>query len=85
MGDGMGANSSWGRTPLAMAISSDEGKTWKLTKLLEDDPRRGFCYTAIHFVENALLLAYCCGGLRSGVLQDTRIRRVTLDWLYLSG
>jgi hypothetical protein len=85
LGDGFGSNSSWGRTPLAMAISSNEGKTWKLAKLLEDDPHRGFCYTAIHFVENSLLLAYCCGGFKSGVLQDTRIRRVTLDWLYSIG
>lgn len=79
---GFGTNSSWGRTPLALAISQNEGKTWKLAKLVEDDPRRGFCYTAIHFIEDAVLLAYCCGGVRGGVLQDTRIRRVTLDWLY---
>lgn len=75
-------DTSWGRTPLAMAISSNDGKAWKLQKLLEDDPRRGFCYTAIHFNEDAALLAYCSGGIKCGVLQDTRIRRVTLDWLY---
>lgn len=82
LGEGFGANSSWGRTPLAMAISANEGKTWKLAKLLEDDHRRGFCYTAIHCTDGAVLLAYCCGGASGGVLQDTRIRRISVDWLY---
>lgn len=82
LGEGFDANSSWGRTPLVAAISRDEGGTWERHKLVEDDHRRGFCYTAIHFHEDAVLLAYCCGGVDGGVLQDTRIRRVTLDWLY---
>lgn len=76
---------SWGRTPLVSAISSDEGRTWKHHKLLEKDPGRGFCYTAIHFTDDAVLLAYCCGGgKKSTVLQDMCIRRVTTDWLYQS-
>lgn len=74
---------SWGRTPLVSAISRDEGKTWEGHKLLESDPDHGYCYTAIHFAGDAVLLAYCCGGgERSAVLQDLCIRRVTLDWLY---
>lgn len=76
--------SSWGRTPLVAAISSNEGKSWKKAKLLENDERRGYCYTAIHFDQNAVLLAYSCGGVHSGVLQDLCIRRITLDWLYSS-
>jgi len=75
-------DSSWGRTPLAMAISSNEGKTWRKAKLIEKDPARGFCYTAIHFTDDAVLLAYCCGGRGSGVLQDLCIRRISLDWIY---
>ena len=76
-------SSSWGRTPLVAAISRDEGATWTRRKLIEADPRRGFCYTAIHFVDDAVLLAYCCGGgKRSGVLQDSCIRRIELKWLY---
>jgi len=81
-GAGRAKDSSWGRTPLAMALSSDEAKTWRKAKLIENDPERGFCYTAIHFTNDAALLAYCCGGRRSGVLQDLCVRRVTLDWLY---
>ncbi len=74
---------SWGRTPLVSAISRDDGRTWEHHRLLEDDPARGFCYTAMHFVDDAVLFAYCCGGGKtSAVLQDLCIRRVTLDWLY---
>jgi len=82
VGNGFSKNSSWGRTPLVLALSDDEGKSWKRKKLIEDDPRRGFCYTAIHSVDDAVLLAYCCGGVKSGVLQDLCIRRITLDGLY---
>lgn len=78
---------NWNRTPLGCAISSDEGKTWKHHKLIETDPKRGFCYTAIHFTDDAVLLSYCCGGEypdghKSVVLQDTCIRRIELDWFY---
>lgn len=76
------AKSSWGRTPLVVAISSNEGTSWKNAKLLESDERRGFCYTAMHFTRDAVLLAYCCGGVNGGVLQDLCVRRITLDWLY---
>jgi hypothetical protein len=71
--------SSWGRTPLAAATSADDGETWGTPVLLETDPARGFCYTALHVVEDAVLLAYCCGGgSRGAVLQDLCIRRVPL-------
>jgi hypothetical protein len=74
--------SSWGRTPLALGVSSDDGRSWRHRRLIETDPRRGFCYTAIHFTDDAVLLAYCCGGAGSGVLQDLCVRRVGLDWIY---
>ena len=82
MEDGWASDSSWGRTPLAAAVSGDDGRTWGKAKLLEDDPQRGFCYTAIHFLEDSVLLAYCCGGRSGGVLQDLCIRKVALDRLY---
>ncbi len=77
------ARTSWTRSPLVSAISRDEGQTWTGKRLLETDSSHGYCYTAIHFVDDAVLLGYCCGGgVTSGVLQDLCIRRVTLDWLY---
>ncbi len=71
---------SWGRTPLVLARSKDDGKTWQDHVLLESEPDHGYCYIAMHFTENALLLAYCCGGgKKSSVLQDMKIVRIELD------
>lgn len=68
------------RTPLVAAISSDGGKSWPIRKLLEDDPDGWYCYTAIHFVEDAVLLAYCAGDSKVGGLNRLRVRRISLDW-----
>ena len=71
------------RTPLVTAISRDEARTWQGHRLLEASPTHGFCYTAIHVVDDAVLLAYCAGGEETdGVLNRLRIRRVSLDWVY---
>ncbi len=69
---------SWMRTPLVIAFSSDEGRTWHGHRKLEEQPDHGYCYTAMLFDGDDLLLAYCCGGGDSGVLQDLRIRRIEL-------
>jgi len=77
------AGKSWGRTPLVTAISPDDGKTWVHHRRLESDFDHGYCYTAIHFVDDAVLFGYCAGGPEHGhVLCRLRIRRVSLGWLY---
>ena len=71
------------RTPLVSAVSSDEGKTWKHFKQIESNPAEGYCYTAIHFVDDSVLLAYCAGDVETkGCLNRLRIRKVKLDWFY---
>jgi len=69
-----------GRTPLVLARSSDNGKTWTGHTILEDSPRHGFAYTAMYFNGADLLLAYCCGGRPTcrNMLQDLKIR--SLKW-----
>jgi hypothetical protein len=69
------------RTPFVAAISSDGGKTWPHRKLIEDDPDGWYCYTAIHFAGDAVLLGYCAGDSKVGRLNRLRIRRISLDWL----
>jgi Neuraminidase (sialidase) len=58
------ANASRGgkRTPLTVAISRDEGRTWIGKRNLLDDPEGWYCYTAIHFDGPRVLLAFVAGG-----------------------
>jgi hypothetical protein len=71
------------RNPLVCAISRNEGITWQHHSLLEDTSEHGFCYTAIHFVDNAVLLAYCAGGPSpQSCLVRLRLRRLALEEIY---
>ena len=71
------------RTPLNLAISKDEGQTWERVKTLETDPKGWYCYTAIDFVGDHVLLAYCAGNRRiEPGLSVTQITRLSLDWVY---
>ncbi len=69
------------RNPFAAAISTDGGKTWPQRKLIESDPDGLYHYTAIHFIDGAMLIGYCAGDSKVGALNRLRIRRITLDWL----
>lgn len=70
------------RTPLTLAISRDDGRTWSNGRNLEDDPQGFYCYTAIEFVGEHILLGYCAGqeGLPNGRL-PTKLVRLPLSWL----
>lgn len=70
------------RTPFAVAISKDEGKTWTHVRTLEDDPNGWYCYIAMDFVDGHVLLGHCAGDRRSGGLNLTQITRFPIDWLY---
>ncbi len=66
-----------GRTPLVIASSGDDGRTFSEPVAFEWDEESGYCYCAICFTEDALLLAYCAGGRQErSCLVKTRIRRV---------
>ena len=70
------------RTPLVTAISTDGGRTWPVRRLIEDDPNGRYCYTAIHFVDGAVLLAYSGVGVNAEFRWGgLRIRRIGLAWL----
>lgn len=69
------------RTPFNVAVSRDEGRTWEKVKMLEDDPNGWYCYTAVDFVDNHVLLGHCAGNRRTGGLATTQITRFSLDWL----
>jgi sialidase-1 len=66
------------RSPFNIAISKDEGKTWTNIKTIEDDPDGNFCYGAIHFTKNHVLIAY---GVWTEYINEY-ITRISLDWIY---
>ena len=71
------------RTPFNVAISRDEGKTWEKIKTIEDDPDGWYCYTAVDFVGDHVLLGHCAGNRKKGGgLAVTQITRFSLEWLY---
>lgn len=47
------------RTPLSLALSPDDGRTWSPSLSLEDDPMGSFCYTAFCESGDDLFFAYC--------------------------
>lgn len=71
-----------GRTPLALSVSRDEGRTWR-DFLLENDPERGYCYPAMFFTaDGALLTSYCSAGPdQPFCLTETTISKVPLNAL----
>ncbi len=66
------------RTPLTLAISKDEGKTWINRRVLEGNPKGWYCYIAVRELDGNLLLGYCA----MGMLRHSRITTVPLAWLY---
>ncbi|MEA3402429.1 MAG: sialidase family protein [Armatimonadota bacterium] len=71
------------RTPYTVAISRDEGQTWENVKVIDDDPMGWYCYTAMHFVEDHVLLGHCAGDRRvMGGLDLIQITIFDVDWLY---
>jgi len=71
---------SWGRTPLACAVSGDDAKSWTAPLLVEDgQDNGGYCYTAIHAEPDGVLLAYCAGNESDRIcLAKLRMRRIPM-------
>ncbi len=71
---------SWGRTPLVGALSKDDGATWTSHFAVErEEDGGGYCYTAIHFTADSVLLAYYAGRAEDGICNSRlRITKVPL-------
>lgn len=70
------------RTPLTVALSRDEGRTWIAKHNLLDDPQGWYCYTAIHFAGSRVLLAFASGG--SGWAKLSRTSMAWFNWEQLT-
>ena len=78
--DPLAAKKPVGRRPFTAAISTDEGATWRNVKNLGTDPQGWYCYTAIEFVGDHVLLGHC----EYPGLNSLQVTRVPVDWLYKS-
>lgn len=70
------------RTPLCIALSKDDGRTWGPSRVIEADPNGWFCYTSMSFADDKVLLAYCAGDRQVGGLNRLKVSALTKDWLY---
>ncbi len=73
------------RTPLAAAISRDEGATWSAPRNIEDDPKGSFGYCSIRFVGEDVLLTYYDwrdAGQKGFENTSLRFRRMPVAWFY---
>lgn len=72
------------RTPFTVAISKDEGRTWTNRKTLYADPTGWYCYTAIAFVDDRVLLGHCAGQQIKGAsgLATTVVTAFDVKWPY---
>ena len=71
------------RTPLCVAISKDDGRTWSKSRVIESNPDGWYCYTSITFVKARMLLAYCAGDKKVGGLNRLKVLALPRDWLQL--
>lgn len=67
------------RSPLTVAVSRDEGETWQHRQNLEGNPKGWYCYAAIHFVGDDVLVSYWD---RVNGKIATKFQKFGLDWLY---
>jgi sialidase-1 len=70
------------RTPMTVAISRDEGKTWEKRKNLHEDPAGWYCYTAVAFAGDRVLLTYTATAAGEPKLSRSVITHFDIDWLY---
>lgn len=71
------------RTPLTLAISKDEGKTWQQIQNIETNPNGWYCYTAIEFTKDGVLLGHCAGDrTKNNGLAESQITLVPLSVIY---
>ncbi len=68
------------RTPLCMAVSKDETVTWEHMKTIENDPAGSFCYPAVQFQGENLLLNYWNRADKNNSSSDIRV--ISIRYLY---
>lgn len=77
-----GADHGGPRTPLTLALSRDEGRSWRHFRNLEDRRDQGFAYASVAFLQDRVLLSYW---VQEKQRISARFRSVPIRALYASG
>lgn len=73
-----GVSHSGRRTPMAAAISSDEGQTWRKMKLVEDDLTQTYAYFSVRIHDGRVLLVYHSS--RDGQWSTLKFKSIPFGW-----
>jgi sialidase-1 len=71
------------RTPLCVAISRDDGRSWSPSRVIEGHPEGWYCYTSISFIGQEVVLSYCAGRDKAEGLTRLKVLALPRAWLYL--
>ena len=69
------------RTPLCVAVSKDDGKTWEKSRAIETDRAERFAYASITFVGDRAILTYSTYGPGVGHLARLKVVALSRDRL----
>ena len=64
------------------AVSADEGKTWQHVQTVANHPLGFYCYYAIEFVDDTVLVGHIAKWNADRTKLSSHITRLSLDWLY---
>ena len=70
------------RTPLSLAISQDDGKSWRKVADLETSKTQTFAYTSLCFVQARAVMSYYVRDEETGQI-SSRFRSLPISWFYI--
>jgi len=77
----LGAGHGGKRTPLSIAISQDDGKTWKKVADIETSKQYTYAYTSLCFIRGRMVMSYYVRDESTGRISN-RFRSLPISWLY---
>jgi len=76
-----GAGHGGKRSPMSIAISKDDGKTWKKVGDIETSKKHTYAYTSLCFVRGRMVMSYYVRDESTGRISN-RFRSLPISWLY---
>ena len=76
------SKSNWPRIPLSAAISTDEARTWKHVKNIDDRGDRDAAYPSVTFVGDEALVSYYSRSTKWKRDAEVTIRIYKIDQFY---